>query len=178
MNMESEAHVVERLTGQIVPALPLPATDGQSVDLSELAGRSVVYAYPRTAKPGLPSPSGWDEIPGAKGCTPQSCSFRDHAAELSSVGVANLFGLSSQSTEYQKEAGERLHLPFALLSDADHRFKEAMAMPDFEIAAMRLFKRLTMIIDDGKITKVFYPVKDPAADAQNVLKWCRDNPRT
>ncbi len=176
MSMESDTHVIERLTGQIVPALPLPATDGQPVDLSVLSGRTVVYAYPRTAEPGTPSPAGWDQIPGAKGCTPQSCSFRDHAKELAGVGVTNLFGLSSQSTQYQQEAGERLHLPFALLSDADHRFKEAMAMPDFEVEGMRLFKRLTMVLDDGKITKVFYPVSEPAHDADNVLKWCRDNP--
>lgn len=176
MSSESETHVIARLTGQILPALPLSATDGGSVDLSELSGRTVVYAYPRTAKPGVPSPDGWDEIPGAKGCTPQSCSFRDHAAELRAVGVKHLYGLSSQTTDYQKEAAERLHLPFPLLSDADHRFKEAMAMPGFEAAGMRLFKRLTMVLDAGKITKVFYPIDDPAADAQNVLTWCRENP--
>ena len=166
MSSESDAHVIERLTGQILPAMGLSATNDTSVDLSTLAGRTVVYAYPRTAEPGVPSPEGWNEIPGAKGCTPQSCSFRDHAAELRAVGVKNLFGLSSQTTD----------LPFALLSDADHRFKEAMAMPDFEADGMRLFKRLTMVIDDGKITKVFYPVDDPAADAENVLKWCGENP--
>ncbi|WP_033067246.1 peroxiredoxin [Thalassospira australica] len=176
MSSESETHVIARLTGQILPALPLSATDGSSVDLSELSGRTVVYAYPRTAKPGVPSPDGWDEIPGAKGCTPQSCSFRDHAAELRAVGVKHLYGLSSQTTDYQKEAAERLHLPFPLLSDADHRFMEAMAMPGFEAAGMRLFKRLTMVLDGGKITKVFYPIDDPAADAQNVLGWCRENP--
>jgi len=177
MSSESDAHVIARLTGQILPALPLSATNDGTVDLSALAGRTVVYAYPRTAEPGVPSPEGWDEIPGAKGCTPQSCSFRDHAAELRAVGVENLFGLSSQTTEYQAEAAERLHLPFPLLSDADHRFKEAMAMPDFEAGGMRLFKRLTMVIDDGNITKVFYPVSDPASDAENVLKWCADNRR-
>tara|TARA_B100000674_G_scaffold495594_1_gene523448 strand:+ start:4268 stop:4804 length:537 start_codon:yes stop_codon:yes gene_type:complete len=175
MNSESDAHVIARLTGQILPALPLSATDDSTVDLSSLSGRSVVYAYPRTAEPGVPSPEGWDEIPGAKGCTPQSCSFRDHAAELRAVGVMSLFGLSSQTTEYQKEAAERLHLPFPLLSDADHRFKEAMAMPDFEAGGMRLFKRLTMVIDGSKIAKVFYPVDAPAADAENVLKWCGEN---
>ncbi|WP_417814318.1 peroxiredoxin [Thalassospira alkalitolerans] len=177
MSMESDIHVIERLTGQIVPALSLPATNGQFVDLSVLAGRTVVYAYPRTSKPGTASPTGWDEIPGAKGCTPQSCSFRDHATELLAVGVSNLFGLSSQTTAYQKEAVERLHLPFALLSDADHRFKEAMAMPGFDVDGLRLFKRLTMILEDGKISKVFYPVTAPAQDAENVLQWCRDNPR-
>ena len=177
MSSEVDAHVIARLTGQMLPSLALAATDGQAVDLAILPGRSVVYAYPRTAEPDKASPDGWDEIPGAKGCTPQSCSFRDHAAELRAVDVENLFGLSSQATDYQKEAAERLHLPFALLSDSDHRFKESMAMPDFEADGMRLFKRLTMVIDDGKITKVFYPVEDPAADAQNVLKWCRDNPR-
>jgi peroxiredoxin len=177
MDGESDAHVIARLTGQNLPALPLSATNDSTVDLSVLAGRAVVYAYPRTAEPGVPSPEGWDEIPGAKGCTPQSCSFRDHAAELRAVGVSNLFGLSSQTTAYQKEAADRLHLPFPLLSDADHRFKEAMAMPDFEAGGMRLFKRLTMVIDEGKITKVFYPVSDPASDAENVLKWCGGNPR-
>lgn len=177
MSSESAAHVIERLTGQMLPAMALPATNDVSVDLSILAGRTVVYAYPRTAEPGVPSPEGWDEIPGAKGCTPQSCSFRDHAAELRAVGVQNLFGLSSQTTDYQKEAADRLHLPFSLLSDSDHRFKESMAMPDFKADGMRLFQRLTMVVDDGKITKVFYPVDDPAADAENVLKWCGDNPR-
>jgi peroxiredoxin len=176
MNGVSEGHVLESQTGQISPTLPLSATDDSMVDLSVLTGRTVVYAYPRTAEPGVPSPDGWDEIPGAKGCTPQSCSFRDHAAELRAVGVENLFGLSSQTTAYQKEAADRLHLPFPLLSDAGHRFKEAMAMPDFEAGGMRLFKRLTMVIDDGKITKVFYPVSDPASDAENVLKWCVGNP--
>jgi peroxiredoxin len=177
MDGESDAHVIARMTGQNLPALPLSATNVSTVDFSVLAGRTVVYAYPRTAEPGVPSPEGWDEIPGAKGCTPQSCSFRDHAAELRAVGVENLFGLSSQTTAYQKEAADRLHLPFPLLSDADHRLKEAMAMPDFEAGGMRLFKRLTMVIDDGKITKVFYPVSDPASDAKSVLKWCTDNPR-
>ncbi len=177
MTTESDAHVIARLTGQMLPALPLRATNDQMVDISSLSGRAVVYAYPRTAEPGVPSPEGWDEIPGAKGCTPQSCSFRDHAVELRAVGVENLYGLSSQTTEYQKEAAERLHLPFPLLSDADHRFKESMAMPDFEADGMRLFKRLTMVIDDGKITKVFYPVDDPVADAENVLKWCSGNSR-
>jgi peroxiredoxin len=177
MSSESDAHVIARLTGQSLPGMTLSATDDSSVDLSTLGGRTVVYAYPRTAEPGVPSPEGWDEIPGAKGCTPQSCSFRDHAAELRAIGVAQLFGLSSQTPDYQKEAATRLHLPFPLLSDADHRFKEAMAMPDFEAGGMRLFKRLTMVIDDGKITKVFYPVDDPASDAENVLTWCGDNPR-
>ena len=137
----------------------------------------MAYAYPRTSAPDTPSPDGWDEIPGAKGCTPQSCSFRDHAKELSAVGVDHLFGLSSQTTEYQMETAERLHLPFALLSDADHRFKESMAMPDFVADDMRLFKRLTMIIDDGRLSKIFYPVDAPAEDAENVLVWCRDNPK-
>ncbi|WOI10124.1 peroxiredoxin [Thalassospira lucentensis] len=177
MSSESDAHIVERLTGQILPSFALAATNDQPVDLATLSGRTVVYAYPRTAEPEKPSPAGWDEIPGAKGCTPQSCSFRDHAKELSAVGVDHLFGLSSQTTDYQKEAAERLHLPFALLSDADHRFKESMAMPDFVADDMRLFKRLTMIIDDGRISKVFYPVDAPAEDAENVLRWCRDNTR-
>ena len=105
--------------GLKLPALALAATDGSQVDLSRLAGRTVVYIYPRTGVPGQAPPDGWDAIPGARGCTPQSCSFRDHFAELKRLGVAHLYGLSTQDTAYQREAAERLHLPFPILSDAD-----------------------------------------------------------
>src|SRR5438309_9620466 len=107
------------LTGMRLPSLALPSTGGAAVDLSKLKGRTVVYIYPRTGRPGQALPTGWNEIPGARGCTPQSCSFRDHFAELKRLGVAHLFGLSTQDLDYQREAVERLHLPFAILSDAD-----------------------------------------------------------
>ncbi len=106
------------LAGLRLPSLPLPATDGSTVDLGALPGRTVVYAYPMTGRPDRALPEGWDQIPGARGCTPQSCAFRDHAAELRRLGAAHLFGLSTQGTEYQREVAERLHLGFPLLSDA------------------------------------------------------------
>lgn len=151
----------------------LPATDGRNVDLSSLTGITVVYAYPMTGRPGVPLPDGWDMIPGARGCTPQSCSFRDHFEELSTVGVAHAFGLSTQSTAYQREAADRLHLPFALLSDQTFSLTSALALPTFEVEGMRLLKRLVLIIQDGKILKVFYPVFPPDRSAADVIKWLR-----
>ena len=130
------------LTGRKLPALALSATDGSQVDLSKLAGRTVVYIYPRTGVPGQPSPAGWDAIPGARGCTPQSCSFRDHFAELKRLGVAHLYGLSSQNSDYQREAVERLHLPFPILSDAAFKLANAIKLPTFTVAGMTLLKRI------------------------------------
>jgi peroxiredoxin len=163
----------EHLTGARVPALPLPATDGKQVDLSDLHGLTVVFAYPRTGEPGKASPEGWDAIPGARGCTPQSCAFRDHLTELQAHGAAHVFGLSAQDTAYQREAVERLHLPFPLLSDAKLAFVGALRLPTFTVAGMTLLKRLTMIIDTGIIVKVFYPVFPPDKDAGNVLAWLK-----
>jgi peroxiredoxin len=159
------------LAGMRVPSLALDATDGSKVDLAQLGGRTVVYAYPRTGRPGQPLPTGWDAIPGARGCTPQSCAFRDHYAELRAQGVAQVFGLSTQDTDYQREAVERLHLPFPLLSDAALRLTHALALPTFEVDGMRLIKRLTLVIDDAVITRVFYPVFPPDESAAEVLGW-------
>jgi peroxiredoxin len=159
------------LTGTKLPDIALPATDGTQVSLAKLEGRSVVYIYPRTGRPGQPLPTGWNGIPGARGCTPQSCSFRDHFAELKRLGVAQLFGLSTQTREYQREAAERLHLPFAILSDADFRLTNALVLPTFEVDGMRLIKRMAWVIDDGVIVHVFYPVFPPDQSAAEVVAW-------
>jgi peroxiredoxin len=149
------------LSGSPLAAITLPATDGRSVKLAEIGGLSVVYAYPMTARPGTPLPDDWDMIPAARGCTPQACAFRDHFAELTALGVKEVFGLSVQDGADQREAAERLHLPFALLSDAGYRFTEAMGLPTFTAAGMRLLCRLTLIIRDGRIEHVLYPVFPP-----------------
>ena len=161
----------KHLAGMRLPPLVLAATDGAKVDLSRLKGRTVVYAYPRTGVPGKPLPEGWDMIPGARGCTPQSCDFRDHFAELGKVGVDHLFGLSTQDTAYQREVALRLHLPFAILSDADLALTKALRLPTFEVVGMTLLKRLTLVIDEGRITHVFYPVFPPNKSAQQVVGW-------
>jgi peroxiredoxin len=161
------------LTGLKLPRLALAATDGSRVDLGALTARTVVYVYPRTGVPGQPPPDGWDMIPGARGCTPQSCSFRDHFAELRSLGVVHLFGLSTQDTAYQREAAERLHLPFPILSDAELALTRAIRLPTFEVAGMTLIKRMMLVIDDGVISKVFYPVFPPDRSAQDVVDWLR-----
>jgi peroxiredoxin len=162
----------DHLPGMRLPSLPLPATDGSMVDLSMLPGRSVVYVYPRTGRPDQPLPTGWDDIPSARGCTPQSCAYRDLAAELGALG-ARVFGLSTQDTAYQQEAAARLHLPFPLLSDERLELTTALFLPSFEVDGMTLIKRLTLIIDDGAIETVFYPVFPPDADAANVATWLR-----
>jgi peroxiredoxin len=159
------------LTGLQMPDIALRATDGTRVSLASLTGRTVIYAYPKTGAPGVPSPDGWDLIPGARGCTPQSCGFRDHFGALRSLGVAHLFGLSTQESAYQREAVERLHLPFAILSDENLELANTIRLPTFEVAGMILLKRLTLVIDDGVITKVFYPVFPPDRNAQEVIAW-------
>lgn len=161
------------LPGRPLPDLALPATDGGPVNLANLSGRSVVYLYPRTGEPGKPVPPEWDAIPGARGCTPQSCGFRDHFAELQALGVTHLFGLSTQHTDYQREAAERLHLPFPLLSDADLRLTRALSLPTFGFRGMTLLKRMAWIVDDGVIAKVFYPVFPPDRNAADVVDWLR-----
>jgi peroxiredoxin len=159
------------LPGMKLPPVALPATDGNQVDLLRLGGTTVVYAYPRTGQPGVENPDGWDMIPGARGCTPQSCAFRDHFAELKALGVDHLFGLSTQDPDYQREAAARLHLPFALLSDARLALTKALDLPTFATAGMTLLKRLTLVIDNGRIAHVLYPVFPPDQNADQVLAW-------
>ena len=161
------------LAGMSLPNLALAATSGPPVNLSKLTGRTVLYIYPRTGVPGVDAPPGWDDIPGARGCTPQSCGFRDHFAELQALGVACVYGLSTQDTAYQREAAERLHLPFPILSDADLKLTRAMRLPTFSVAGMTLLKRMALIIDDGRIVKAFYPVFPPDQNAAEVIAWLR-----
>jgi peroxiredoxin len=165
----------DHLTGMRLPSLALDATDATRIDLSSLTGRTVVYAYPRTGEPGVPVPKDWDMIPGARGCTPQSCAFRDHFAELKQLGVDHLFGLSTQDTAYQREAAERLHLPFTLLSDEHLTLTRALSLPTFEANGTTLLKRLTMVILDGVIEHVFYPVFPPDRNAADVIAWLQAN---
>jgi peroxiredoxin len=165
----------DHLPGLALPPLPLPATTGGVVDLAGRAGRTVVYAYPRTGDPNADPPPGWDAIPGARGCTPQSCAFRDHYQELQALG-AGVFGLSTQTTAYQQEAAARLHLPFALLSDADLAFTRALRLPTFAVGELTLIKRLTLILRDGRIEQVFYPVFPPDQNAAVVIEWLARHP--
>lgn len=164
----------DHLPGLRLPALALPATTGPSVDLSSLPGLTVLYAYPRTGQPDQPLPTDWDVIPGARGCTPQSCAFRDHHAELAAAG-ARVFGLSTQDTAYQTEAAGRLHLPFPLLSDAEGGLARALNLPTFQVDGMTLLRRVTLILHDGVIQKVFYPVFPPDQNAAQVLAWLAEN---
>jgi peroxiredoxin len=159
------------LAGTRLPDVVLSATDGASFNLSRLSGRTVVYIYPRTGVPGVDPPEGWDQIPGARGCTPQSCAFRDHFDELVQLGVAQVYGLSTQDTAYQREAAARLHLPFALLSDEKLMLGQPLKLPTFSVAGMTLLKRMALILDNGVIAKAFYPVFPPDKNAAEVITW-------
>jgi peroxiredoxin len=166
------------LKGTTLPAISLLATDDTSVNLSALSGRTVVFAYPRTGEPGkIGLVDDWDMIPGARGCTPQACAFRDLFAELKSAGAAQVFGLSTQSNEYQTEMASRLHLPFPVLSDDALEMTRTLRLPTMSVAGLTLIKRLALVIDDARITHVFYPVFPPDRNAGDVLAWLKANPR-
>ncbi|HEX2363644.1 MAG TPA: peroxiredoxin [Bradyrhizobium sp.] len=165
------------LEGMTMPPVALRATDDTMVKLSALKGRTVVFAYPRTGEPGkIALVDDWDMIPGARGCTPQTCSFRDLFAELRAAGAAHVFGLSTQSNAYQTEMASRLHLPFAVLSDEKLELTRALRLPTMEVAGLTLIKRLALVIDDARVRHVFYPVFPPDRNAGDVLEWLRDNP--
>jgi peroxiredoxin len=161
------------LTGARLPAITLPSTDADGIDLSCIPGRVVLYVYPRTSRPGEPPLEGWDSIPGARGCTPQSCAFRDHFTELRSLDVAEVYGLSTQDSAYQRELVGRLHLPFPVLSDAGLQLTTALKLPTFTASGLVLLKRVTLVIDDGVIRHVFYPVFPPERNAEEVIAWLR-----
>ncbi|HSS04098.1 MAG TPA: peroxiredoxin [Solirubrobacterales bacterium] len=163
----------DHLTGMPVPELALTSTLGETANLAEMAWkRLVAYLYPRTGIPGQPLPLGWDDIPGARGCTPQSCAFRDSLAELSDLGAA-VIGISAQEPDEQREFAEREHIPFPLLSDSGMKLEAALRLPTFEAGGTTLYKRLTFVADAGRIVKVFYPVFPPDRNAAGVLGWLR-----
>jgi peroxiredoxin len=163
----------DHLIGTELPSLALPSTTGGSLDLAELADRCLVaYVYPRTGTPGEPLPDGWNEIPGARGCTPQSCAYRDALAELTALG-ASLVGISAQSPEEQREFAGRERIPFPLLADPGLELAAALGLPTFVAAGMTLYRRLTMVAEAGVVVKVFYPVFPPDRDAAEVLGWLR-----
>ena len=165
------------LVGMTIPPVSLRATNDTAVVLSELHGRTIVFAYPRTGEPGKISlVDDWDMIPGARGCTPQTCSFRDLFAELKAAGASHVFGLSTQSNDYQTEMAARLHLPFPVLSDEKLDLVDALNLPVMDVAELTLIKRLALVIDDAKITHVFYPVFPPDRNAGDVLEWLQANP--
>lgn len=164
------------LPGMLVPPVALRSTANRRIDLSGLPGRTVVYCYPRTGRPDEEPPSGWNEIPGARGCTPESCGFRDLHQELRTLG-AGVFGLSTQPSAYQQEMVNRLNLPFEILSDADLRFVRAMRLPTFSVAGMTLVKRLTLVILSGVIEHVFYPVFPPDLHAREIVGWLSERER-
>ncbi|HIK33826.1 MAG TPA: peroxiredoxin [Oscillatoriales cyanobacterium M59_W2019_021] len=164
----------DHLLGQFLPSTVLFSTHGRRVDLSAISGHIVIYCYPMTGQPGIALPDTWDMIPGARGCTPQSCAFRDHYQELNELKT-QVFGLSTQTTEYQMEAVSRLHLPFELLSDRDFKFAEMLKLPMFEVEGKKLIKRVTLIAEAAKILKCFYPVYPPDRNADEVIDWLRNN---
>ncbi len=162
----------DHLVGMEIPSIALPATTGGHVDLARVPGRAVVFVYPRTGRPGEESAE-WDSIPGARGCTPQTCGFRDLHGEFTGLHC-RVYGVSTQRTEYQREMTRRLNVTFPVLSDADLKLAVALGLPTFEAAGEVLLKRMSMVIDDGKIVKVFYPVFPPDKSAETVLQWLRD----
>jgi peroxiredoxin len=159
----------DHLTGLAVPELTLESSQGP-IELAELgATRAVLYVYPRTGRPDRQVPEGWDAIPGARGCTPQSCGFRDHAAELAEL--ARVAGLSAQRIDEQRELAERLHIPFPVIADPERRLDAALRLPTFEFEGATLYRRVTLVLEAGRVAKVFYPVFPPDRNAEEVLAW-------
>jgi peroxiredoxin len=162
----------DHLVGAVVPAIALNATTGETVQLDQLEGRTVLFCYPRTGRPDEELPPGWNAIPGARGCTPEACGFRDSHAQFTDLGV-RVLALSTQPSDYQREMADRLDVPFPVLSDERLELTRALDLPTFETSGWTLLKRLTLVIDDGRIAHVFYPVFPPDAHAAEVLGWLR-----
>lgn len=174
----SDDGAVDHLWGATIPGITLPTSDGGTVDLGVLGdGRTVVYIYPLTGRPGTDLPDGWDNIPGARGCTTEACDFRDHHTDLLAAGATRVWGLSSQEVAYQAELVERLRLPFKMISDQDFRLADVLDLPSFSAEGhSRLYKRMTLIIREGRVEHIFYPVFPPNTHAQQVLDWMKANP--
>lgn len=167
----------DHLQGRELPDVSLPATDDTAVDLRDLPPRTVIYVYPLTGRPDEDViPDGWEDVPGARGCTPESCAFRNHYDELRENGVGELFGLSTQSTEYQREARDRLQLPFEMLSDSAWELTNELDLPTFNIGGDDYLQRLTLVVTGGRIEHVFYPVFPPDEHAREVLEWIKGTP--
>ncbi|MFE5479724.1 peroxiredoxin [Nocardia sp. NPDC056541] len=166
-----------RIPRGALPPVSLIATTGEAVGIDQLgSGRTIIYVYPLTGRDDIVLPEGWRTIPGAAGCTAQACSFRDRHQELLAHGITRVFGLSSQTTDYQREAVQRLHLPFSMLADPDLLLAESLNLPTFEVEQKRLYRRLTLVITNGRIDHIFYPVFPPAEHADQVLSWAAENP--
>jgi len=159
----------DHLTGMEFPDLEFNCTNGSIINISKQTGNIVIYIYPMTGQPNVALPEGWNAIPGARGCTPQSCGFRDCHTELKKH--ATIYGLSTQPTEYQQEAKSRLHLPFNLLSDTEFLLKQKLSLATFNFVEIERYKRITLIIKECVIKKVFYPIFPPDKNAENVLNW-------
>ncbi|MCW9059411.1 MAG: peroxiredoxin [Gammaproteobacteria bacterium] len=170
----SDDGACEHLENMLMPDVSLWSTDDQKINLSRLSGWNVIFCYPMTGRPGVSIPEGWIQIPGAAGCTPQACSYRDNHTELKRSGVG-VYGISTQTSEAQKEASNRLGLPYPLLSDANFSFSLALKLPLLEVGNFKLIKRLTFILKDGMIKKCFYPVFPPEKNVVEVLAWLSEN---
>jgi peroxiredoxin len=168
----------DHLAGMPVPGIRLSVSDGTAIDLADLQpGRTIVYIYPLTGQPGVDLPDGWDEIPGARGCSTEACSFRDHFDELRSAGAASVYGLSSQDVPYQAEVVSRLRLPFTMISDPSFVLADALRLPTFAATGHdRLYARLTLVIRDGRVEHAFYPIFPPNVHAVEVLRWLEEHP--
>ena len=167
----------DHLPGTKLPSMSLATSDGKTVDLADLGpGRTIVYLYPLTGRPGVDLPQGWDSIPGARGCSTEACDFRDHFANLQQAGASQVYGMSSQDPDYQAEVVERLHLPFVMISDPQLALGDAVNLPMFSAPGHdRLYSRLTLVVRDGTIERAFYPIFPPNTHAQQVLDWLREH---
>jgi peroxiredoxin len=166
--------LTHHLKGMSLPDVSLNATNGKEINFGEIKGKLVIYCYPMTGQPNIALPDGWDQIPGARGCTPQSCSFRDHYQELQALG-AQVMGLSVQPSEYQKEMVSRLHLPFLVVSDVNYQFQKALNLPTFEAAGMTLLKRVTLIANNGVIEAAHYPIFPSDSDPAWVIDYLQSH---